>query len=181
MSMIDKLNLVWIDMEMTGLDPEVDRILEIATVITDNDLNVVAEGPVLAVRQPEPVLAGMSAWCQEHHTQSGLLERVRRDGVSEREAETETLAFIRNYVPEGASPLCGNSVGQDRRFLYKYMPELQAYFHYRTLDVSSLKILAQRWYAGRIAPFVKKEAHLALDDIRESIAELRYYRQNMLT
>ena len=173
-------NLIWIDMEMTGLDPEVDRILEIATIITDNELEVIAEGPVLAVRQPEFLLANMSAWCQEHHTQSGLLARVRSEGVTDAEAEQATLDFISKYVPAGKSPLCGNSVGQDRRFMYKYMPKLQEYFHYRTLDVSSLKILAQRWYADTIPPFQKKEAHLALDDIRESIAELRYYRQFML-
>ena len=177
---MNDLNLIWIDMEMTGLDPEIDRILEIATLITDNDLNVIAEGPVLAVKQPEALLAGMSQWCKEHHSQSGLLDRVRTVGISEAEAEQATLNFIKEYVPEGKSPLCGNSVGQDRRFMYKYMPRLQAYFHYRTLDVSSLKILAQRWYADTIPPFKKKEAHLALDDIRESIAELRYYREKML-
>ena len=173
-------NLVWIDMEMTGLRPEKDRILEIATIVTDNQLNILAEGPVLAVRQPEEILAGMDEWCTTHHTASGLLERVRTQGISEAEAEAQTLAFIQQYVPEKASPLCGNSIGQDRRFMYAYMPKLQAYFHYRNLDVSSLKIVANLWKPQIMAGFTKKEAHLALDDIRESIAELRYYKENLL-
>lgn len=176
--MQNERNLVWIDMEMTGLDPEVDRVLEIATIITDDQLNIVAEGPVLAVFQPESVLKAMNEWCVTHHTQSGLLNRVRKEGVSEAVAEQRTLDFIREYVPEKASPLCGNSVGQDRRFLYKYMPKLQAYFHYRTLDVSSIKILGNLWKPEMMKGFSKKECHLALDDIRESIDELRYYREN---
>lgn len=174
-------NLVWIDMEMTGLRPEKDRILEIATIITDSQLNILAEGPVLAVRQPEALLLGMDEWCTTHHTASGLLDRVRTQGVSEAEAEAKTLAFIQEYVPEKASPLCGNSIGQDRRFMYAYMPKLEAYFHYRNLDVSSLKIVANLWKPQIMAGFTKKEAHLALDDIRESISELRYYKEHLLS
>ncbi len=171
-------NLIWIDMEMTGLVPEHDRILEIATIITDDQLNILAEGPVIAVSQPEELLNGMDEWCTTHHTQSGLLERVRREGVTEREAELKTLEFISQYVPPKASPICGNSIGQDRRFLYKYMPELQAYFHYRYLDVSTIKILANLWKPQIMPLFSKKECHLALEDIRESIAELKFYREN---
>ncbi len=178
--MQNESNLVWIDMEMTGLRPEKDRILEIATIVTDSQLNILAEGPVLAVRQSEALLAGMDEWCTSHHTASGLLDRVRTQGVSEAEAEARTLAFIQQYVPEKASPLCGNSIGQDRRFMYAYMPKLEAYFHYRNLDVSSLKIVANLWKPQIMAGFTKKEAHLALDDIRESIAELRYYKENLL-
>lgn len=178
--MLDEKNLIWIDLEMTGLRPERDRIIEIATLITDNDLNVVAEGPVLAVRQPEEVLAAMDEWNQTHHSQSGLLERVRQHGVSEAEAEAQTLAFVSQYVPAGKSPICGNSIGQDRRFLYQYMPMLEAYFHYRNLDVSTLKILAERWAPQIMGGFSKQEKHRALDDIRESIAELRYYRRELL-
>ncbi len=178
--MQNESNLVWIDMEMTGLRPEKDRILEIATIVTDSQLNILAEGPVIAVRQSEEILAGMDEWCTTHHTASGLLERVRTQGVSEVEAEARTLAFIQQYVPEKASPLCGNSIGQDRRFMYAYMPKLEAYFHYRNLDVSSLKIVANMWKPQIMAGFTKKEAHLALDDIRESIAELRYYKENLL-
>jgi len=178
--MLDEKNLIWIDLEMTGLRPERDRIIEIATLITDNDLNVIAEGPVLAVRQPEEVLAAMDEWNQTHHGQSGLLERVRQSGVSEAEAEAQTLAFVSQYVPAGKSPICGNSIGQDRRFLYQYMPTLEAYFHYRNLDVSTLKILAERWAPQIMGGFNKQEKHRALDDIRESIAELRYYRRELL-
>ena len=178
--MQNESNLVWIDMEMTGLRPERDRILEIATIVTDSQLNILAEGPVLAVRQPEAILAGMDEWCTSHHTASGLLDRVRTQGISEAEAEAQTLAFIQQYVPAKSSPLCGNSIGQDRRFMYAYMPKLEAYFHYRNLDVSSLKIVANLWKPQIMAGFSKKEAHLALDDIRESIAELRYYKENLL-
>ena len=178
--MQNESNLVWIDMEMTGLRPERDRILEIATIVTDSQLNILAEGPVLAVRQPEAILSGMDEWCTTHHTASGLLDRVRTQGISEAEAEARTLAFIQQYDPAKASPLCGNSIGQDRRFMYAYMPKLEAYFHYRNLDVSSLKIVANLWKPQIMAGFIKKEAHLALDDIRESIAELRYYKENLL-
>ena len=171
-------NLIWVDMEMTGLVPEHDRILEIATIVTDDQLNILAEGPVIAVSQPEEILLGMDEWCTTHHTQSGLLDRVRNEGVSEREAEVKTLEFISQYVPPKASPICGNSIGQDRRFLYRYMPELQAYFHYRYLDVSTIKILANLWKPQIMPLFIKKECHLALEDIRESIAELKFYREH---
>jgi len=172
--------LIWIDLEMTGLDPDRDRILEIATLVTDAQLNELATGPVLAIHQPESVLAAMDEWNQRHHGASGLLERVRKSSVDERQAEAETLAFLRRWVPEGASPMCGNSICQDRRFLYRHMPRLEAYFHYRNLDVSTLKELARRW-APEVAAGVKKRGvHLALDDIRESVEELRYYRLHLL-
>ena len=170
-------NLIWIDMEMTGLDPERDRILELAAVITDSDLNVVAEGPVIVVHQSLEVLEAMGSWCKEHHGKSGLTERSLQSTVTEAKAERQMLAFLKGYVPAGASPICGNSIGQDRRFLYKYMPELQAYFHYRYLDVSTIKILAQRWAPAIMEGLVKKESHRALDDILESIDELKYYRK----
>jgi len=178
--MQDSKNLIWIDMEMTGLDPEKDRVLEIACIITDSELNEVAAGPVIAVKQPESILAGMDEWCTTHHTQSGLLDRVRTEGVTEEEAEAAVLDFIARYVPPKASPLCGNSVGQDRRFIFKYMPRLADYLHYRTLDVSSFKIVANLWHPEIMQGFSKKEAHLALDDIRESVEELRYYRRHLI-
>lgn len=178
--MQNETNLVWIDMEMTGLRPETDRILEIATIITDKDLNVLAEGPVYAVRQPQDLLDSMSDWCKTHHTQSGLLARCQSAGVTEAEAEQGTLDFIARYVPPKCSPICGNSICQDRRFIYRYMPALHDYLHYRNLDVSTLKILANLWAPDIMPGFVKKECHLALDDIRESIAELVYYRQNFI-
>lgn len=178
--MLNDNNLIWIDMEMTGLRPDIDRVLEIATIVTDSNLNVLAEGPVLPVHQPESILAGMDEWCQTHHSKSGLLDRVRSTGINEAEAEEATLAFVSQYVPAGKSPICGNSVGQDRRFLYHYMPRLEAYLHYRNLDVSTLKILAERWAPQIMGGFSKKETHRALDDIRESIAELRYYREHLL-
>lgn len=174
-------NLVWIDMEMTGLRPETDRILEIACLVTDNELNVIGEAPVYTIYQPEDVLQGMNEWCMTHHTQSGLLDRVRKSTTRLCEAEDELIGFLEQYVPAHCSPLCGNTIGQDRRFLYQYMPKLEAYFHYRSLDVSSLKILAQRWKPQIMPGFTKKEAHLALDDIRESIAELAYYREHLLS
>src|SRR5699024_7155134 len=165
-------NLIWIDLEMTGLSPEDDRIIEIATLVTDHKLNVLAEGPVLAVGQSEELLAGMDEWNTKQHGESGLVARVRNSGVSESEAEQQTLAFLREYVPNGVSPMCGNSICQDRRFLYNYMPQLEAYFHYRHIDVSTLKELAKRW-APNIADGVEKDsAHLAMDDIRDSVAEL---------
>ncbi len=178
--MADKNNLIWIDLEMTGLDPDRDVILEIATVVTDQELNLLAVGPVLAIHQPESVLAAMDDWNRKHHGESGLLERVRSLGVSEREAEARTLEFLQGWVPAGASPMCGNSVCQDRRFLYRLMPQLEAYFHYRNLDVSTLKELARRWAPRIQEGFKKKNAHEALADILESIEELKYYRENFI-
>lgn len=173
-------HLVWMDLEMTGLDPDKERIIEIATIITDSELQVVAEGPVLAVRQPESLLAAMDDWNQSHHSASGLLDRVRRAGVSEREAEAATLAFLERHVEKKRSPLCGNTIWQDRRFLSRYMPALEAYLHYRMVDVSSIKELVQRWRPDLVAGFSKKNAHTALADIRESIDELRYYREHFI-
>ncbi len=169
-------NLVWMDLEMTGLDPEVDRILEVATIVTDSDLNLIAEGPHLYVKQSESLLAGMDEWNTTHHTNSGLLDLVREQGISEREAEEETLAFLRDYIEERKSPLCGNSIGQDRRFLVKYMPELEHYLHYRNLDVSTIKELAVRWRPEVADGVMKNNTHRALDDIKESIEELKHYR-----
>ena len=171
-------NLVWIDLEMTGLEPDVDRIIEIATIITDADLNILAEGPVLAVHQPDSVLAQMDEWCTNTHGASGLTQRVKESQISEAEAERQTIEFIANYVDKGVSPLCGNSIGQDRRFLVKYMKDLEAFFHYRNLDVSTVKELAKRWKPEVASSFKKKGVHLALDDIRESIGELQHYREH---
>jgi oligoribonuclease len=172
-------NLVWIDLEMTGLDPDSDRIIEIATIVTDAQLNVLAEGPVLAIHQPDSVLAVMDDWNRRTHGESGLLERVRRSTVSAAEAEELTLAFLLQHAESGGSPMCGNSICQDRRFLARGMPTLEKFFHYRNLDVSTLKELARRWAPDVLAGLRKSSRHLALDDIRESIEELRYYRQSM--
>ncbi len=169
--------LVWMDMEMTGLDPGVDVILEIATIITDSNLDVLAEGPVLPVWQPESALARMDAWNIEHHTRSGLIERVRRNGVPLTEAEAQTMDFLERYTARGTSPLCGNTIWQDRRFLIKYMPEVAAFLHYRIVDVSSIKELALRWRPELVTQIRKNNAHRALEDIRESISELRFYRE----
>jgi oligoribonuclease len=170
--------LVWMDMEMTGLDPERDTILEIATLISTNALEVVAEGPVLAIHQPREVLDRMDQWNREHHAASGLLGRVFASSLSMTEAEAQALAFVKAHCPERTSPLCGNSVWQDRRFLARYMPALEGYLHYRNIDVSTVKELVRRWYPKGPRPPEKKHAHLALDDIRESINELRFYRQH---
>lgn len=172
--------LVWMDMEMTGLDPDRDTILEVATLVTDDSLNVIAEGPVLAVAQPESVLAGMDDWNQRTHGESGLLERVRREGVPLADAEKQTLAFIQSHVAQKTAPLCGNTVWQDRRFLFRHMPTLEAWLHYRIIDVSTLKELARRWRPDVAAGFRKQGNHTALADIRESLEELRYYRESFL-
>ena len=170
-------NLVWIDLEMTGLDPEKEKIIEMATIVTDSELNLVAEGPVIAIHQPDSLLEAMDEWCTRTHGESGLTQRVKSSQSSERDAELETIEFLKQYVAPGKSPLCGNSIGQDRRFLVKYMPELEAFFHYRNLDVSTIKELARRWRPDVLAGVQKKGTHLALDDIRDSINELRHYRE----
>ncbi|MBM5812180.1 MAG: oligoribonuclease [Gammaproteobacteria bacterium] len=169
--------LIWIDLEMTGLVPETDRILEIATVVTDADLAVIAEGPVLAVHQPEAVLAAMDAWNTRTHTASGLVRRVRDSTLDEAAAERRTMAFLAGHVDAGASPMCGNSICQDRRFLARWMPALERFFHYRNLDVSTLKELARRWAPAVFAAVEKESRHTALADVHESIAELGYYRR----
>ncbi len=173
-------NLIWIDLEMTGLDTDNDLIIEMATIVTDSQLNILAEGPVLAIHQSDAVLAGMDEWNTRQHGGSGLTQRVRDSRVTEAEAEAETIAFLEKWVPANASPICGNSICQDRRFLYRYMPKLEAYFHYRNLDVSTVKELAARWAPEIRDGFKKGEVHLALADIRESIAELQYYREHFI-
>ncbi len=173
-------NLIWIDLEMTGLDPQQDRIIEIATVVTDARLTLLAQGPVIAIHQPAAIMQEMDEWNTSHHGDSGLTDRVRRSDVSTRDAERETLDFLRRYVIPGRSPMCGNSICQDRRFMARLMPELEAFFHYRNLDVSTLKELARLWRPGLASGFIKKGAHLALDDILESIDELKYYREHFL-
>ena len=175
-----KTNLIWIDLEMTGLDPQRDCIIEIATVVTDAKLAVLAQGPVIAIHQPDDVLVGMDEWNTSHHGASGLTERVRQSDSSTADAECETLDFLRAWVPPGKSPMCGNSICQDRRFMARLMPELEAFFHYRNLDVSTLKELARLWRPELLAGFAKKGAHLALDDILESIDELKYYREHLI-
>ncbi len=173
-------NLIWIDLEMTGLDPDNDVIIEMATIVTDSQLNVLAEGPVIAVHQSDEVLAGMDEWNTRQHGGSGLTQRVRESRISTVEAERLTLEFLEQWVPKGKSPICGNSICQDRRFLYRQMPTLEAYFHYRNLDVSTLKELAARWAPQIMEGFKKGGTHLALDDIRDSIAELRHYREHFI-
>lgn len=175
MSFSDK-NLIWIDLEMTGLDPERHKIIEIATIVTDSDLNILAEGPVMAIHQSDEELAKMDDWCTNTHTKSGLVGRVKASQLDEEAAIYLTLAFLEQWVPSGVSPICGNSVSQDRRFLYKHMPKLEQFFHYRTIDVSTIKELVRRWQPSTLEGVQKTGTHLALDDIRESIAELKYYR-----
>ncbi|BBL60237.1 oligoribonuclease [Methylomonas koyamae] len=173
----DKDNLIWIDLEMTGLDPDNDLIIEIATVVTDKNLNVLAQGPVIAVHQSDAALAAMDEWNQQHHGESGLIQRVKDSDIDAAEAERRTLDFLQQWLPAGTSPMCGNSICQDRRFLYRYMPKLEAFFHYRNLDVSTVKELAARWAPQVRDGFNKQASHKALDDIIESIDELRYYRE----
>ncbi|MGH8354396.1 MAG: oligoribonuclease [Pseudomonas sp.] len=178
--MQNPLNLIWIDLEMTGLDPDTDVIIEMATIVTDSNLNVLAEGPVIAVHQSDEILAGMDEWNTRQHGGSGLTQRVRESQIGAAEAEAQTIAFLEFWVPKGASPICGNSICQDRRFLYRHMPTLEAYFHYRNLDVSTLKELVARWAPQVHDSFKKTGTHLALDDIRESIAELQHYREHFI-
>ncbi len=174
----DANNLIWIDLEMTGLNPDTDLIIEIATVVTDKNLNILAQGPVFAIHQSESALAAMDDWNQLHHGQSGLIDRVRASQISTSEAEQCTIEFLQQWLPANTSPMCGNSIGQDRRFLYRYMPKLEAFFHYRNLDVSTIKELAARWAPEVKDSFSKKTAHQALEDILESIDELKHYRQH---
>jgi len=176
----DNTHLVWIDMEMTGLKPDSDRIIEIALVVTDKDLNLVEEGPVLAVHQPDEVLAGMDKWNQSTHGRSGLIDRVKASVLDEVTAEKAMLKFMKKHVPGRSSPMCGNSICQDRRFLARYMPTLEAWFHYRNLDVSTLKELAKRWKPVVLTGFEKENKHTALADIYESIAELKHYRESFI-
>jgi oligoribonuclease len=170
-------NLIWIDLEMTGLYPATDVIIEIATIVTDKDLNFIAEGPELAIHQSAETMAAMDEWNTNQHGGSGLTQRVKQSLISTRDAELATLEFLQQHVDKGASPICGNSIGQDRRFLVKYMPELESYFHYRNLDVSTIKELAKRWRPAALDGFEKKGSHLALDDVKDSIAELAHYRE----
>jgi len=178
---VDKNNLVWIDLEMTGLNPEKEKIIEIATIVTDSDLNILAEGPQMVIHQSNELLNAMGEWCTEHHGKSGLTARVKASTISCADAESATLAFLKEWVPHGASPLCGNSISQDRRFLVKYMPELEAYFHYRNIDVSTIKELGRRWAPEMVAEHKKTGTHLALQDIKESISELQHYQKHFFT
>jgi oligoribonuclease len=176
----DSTNLIWIDLEMSGLRPDADTILEVAIVVTGQNLQIVAEGPVRAVHQADGVLDGMDSWNKATHARSGLTERVRASTLSEADVEEEMLAFLARHVPSGASPMCGNSICQDRRFLARWMPRLEGYFHYRNLDVSTLKELARRWKPEALGGFTKQSKHEALADIHESIEELKYYRATIL-
>jgi len=173
-------NLIWIDLEMTGLDPNKEKIIEIATIVTDKDLNILAEGPMMAVSQPKSLLDAMDEWCTTHHGDSGLTQRVLETDVTDAVAERATIEFLKQWIAPGESPMCGNSIGQDRRFLVRYMPKLSDYFHYRNIDVSTLKELAVRWKPQILSGFIKQNKHLALDDIRESIEELVYYRKHFI-
>ena len=180
MPQIDENNLIWIDLEMTGLNPQTDVIIEIATLVTDKDLNIIAEGPVMAVHQSDAVLGRMDEWCTTQHGKSGLTQRVKDSRIDTATAERETIKLLEQYVPKGKSPMCGNSICQDRRFLANYMPLLEEFFMYRNLDVSTLKELARRWAPDVANGFNKESSHLAMDDIKDSIAELKYYRQHVL-
>ena len=175
-----EMNLIWVDLEMTGLDPETDRIIEVAVVVTDANLNVLAEGPVYAIHQSNAVLNGMDAWNKGTHGRSGLIDRVKASNITEAMAEDALIDFLIDYVPRGKSPMCGNTICQDRRFMAKTMPRLEAFFHYRNLDVSTLKELARRWKPELIDGFKKQQKHTALSDIMESIDELKYYREHFI-
>ncbi|HEY9201646.1 MAG TPA: oligoribonuclease [Gammaproteobacteria bacterium] len=180
MSQLDKENLIWIDLEMTGLEPQRDVIIEIATIVTDKQLNILAEGPMLAIHQSDEILNGMDEWCTTQHGKSGLTQRVKDSTLNEAMAEKQTIEFLQQYVPAGASPMCGNTICQDRRFLANYMPALEEFFHYRNLDVSTIKELARRWAPEVYNGFTKDSSHLAMDDIKDSINELLYYREHAL-
>jgi len=180
LNMNKKTNLIWIDLEMTGLIPERDVIIEIATVVTDANLNVIEEGPSLAIHQNSDLLDGMDEWCTSQHNRSGLVKRVLESTISTADAESQTLEFLINYVDQGASPMCGNSICQDRRFLYNYMPNLEKFFHYRHIDVSTLKELAVRWKPSILSSSYKKSRHLALSDVYDSIDELKHYREHFI-
>jgi oligoribonuclease len=176
----DAQHLIWIDLEMTGLNPDTDLIIEIATVVTDKNLNILAKGPAIAVHQSDAALLAMDDWNQKHHGESGLIDRVWASKISTEEAEKLTIDFLKEWVPGSTSPMCGNTIGQDRRFLARYMPKLEAYFHYRSIDVSTLKELAARWAPALKDGFKKETKHEALADILESIEELRYYREHFI-
>jgi oligoribonuclease len=176
----NEFNLVWVDMEMTGLNPDTDRIIEVAVVVTDPNLNILAEGPVFAIHQPDEILDGMDAWNKGTHGRSGLIDRVKASTVSEADAETALIDFLKHFVPAGKSPMCGNTICQDRRFMARGMPRLENFFHYRNLDVSTLKELCRRWKPELISGFKKHQKHTALADIIESIEELRYYREHFI-
>lgn len=176
--MMNKNNLVWIDLEMTGLNPETDKIIEIATIVTDSDLNILAQGPELVIHQSDEALDAMDEWCTKQHGKSGLTDKVKSSKISCADAEQATLDFLKEWVPAGAAPLCGNSIGQDRRFLVRYMPALEAYFHYRNIDVSTVKELGNRWAPEMVNAHKKTGAHTALQDIKESISELQYYQKH---
>lgn len=176
----NEFNLVWVDMEMTGLDPDTDRIIEVAVIVTDSDLNVLAEGPVFAIHQPDEVLNRMDAWNKGTHGRSGLIDRVKASTITEADAEVALIDFLKHFVPSGKSPMCGNTICQDRRFMARGMPKLEAFFHYRNLDVSTLKELCKRWKPDVAGGFKKHQKHTALADIIESIEELRYYREHFI-
>ncbi len=176
----NEFNLVWVDMEMTGLEPDTDRIIEVAVVVTDMHLNIIAEGPVFAIHQSDETLDKMDSWNKGTHGRSGLIEKVKASTVSEEQAEAELIAFLKQYVPAGKSPMCGNTICQDRRFMVRGMPKLEAFFHYRNLDVSTLKELCKRWKPVIVRGFKKHQKHTALADIIESIEELRYYREHFI-